>query len=497
MKKISISSDKKIKVYMVLIALVAEVYFYFLFKELRATMPNNIMNVWQIIIHCSVVAALIAIISKMQCSIWMDDIKIRIGHVLPKSIFYSNIKNIEINESIIIHSKDNKKDVKIEIINFEENRSKYKELLEVISEQSCLDLNIDRVLDKIQKNSCKEKQKRVLYCLNIYLVVSLINLVNKFINFLGEESNILTIVLYCSLVASNIFLIYLMTIKYKHIIKFLLGYIVLRFFILHILIEPPNCILSLAENVYFDFKSNAVWTILLLINIAFIILFKHYFNASKISKHAFTNERILFGNSLKKINLNARQKLVLKIGVIAFIAVTIYSGYLIVLSEIKTDKNYYSSMTEIINNKYKNTDAIIIGDENYFFVFTDEKKSFVIKNSEGKYIVSNNWHEETKSIKNDLKFIDIESVDFKAFVDLYTHNNNYIMLIEQYLIKGKSSNVVVYDNFNEWEPIEAHGSKYFYKVLDSKSIKDDYQVMVDIDGKSYYLVSLDELIKVE
>ncbi len=499
MKKITINSDKKIKIYITLLALTAELYFYFFFKKLGATMPSNIISVWQIIIFGFVIVALIKIISETQCSIWLDDIKIRIGNIFPKSIFYSDIKKIEIKENITIHSKDNKKTIKIEIIDFKNNQSKYKEVFEIISEQSRLDLNIDRIISEINKVSeiYKEKPKGMLGYLNVYLVISLINLIYKLSNYLNEEPTALNIIFYFSIILFTICLLYLMINKFKYFEKLLFVYIPLRFFVLNVLIQKPNWLLSITQNINFDLVSNVAWMLLLLINVIIIILFYRYFRMSELAKHTFTNNSILLGinSSSKKNKLHPLQRKIIKAGIIIMIAATIFGAYLIVISEIKTDKNYYNSMTEIIDNKYKNTDAIVIGEEDYFFIITDEEKSFVLKDSDGKYIFCNNWHEETKNIQRGGGIIEIESIEFFGSITVYKHKDNYIVLITQYVVQEKNSDIIVYDIYSKWEWLERHGSKYFYKIIDSEFVDDNYEINADIYNESYNLANLSELLE--
>jgi len=143
-------------------------------------------------------------------------------------------------------------------------------------------------------------------------------------------------------------------------------------------------------------------------------------------------------------------------------------------------------------------DSTYIKENDYVYIITDgEGEDLMYKNAEGKYVDFNYWHEETKSAGKYFEIVETDLEEFSAFVYVYQHNDCYIISIERYFYKKVNEEALVYDNFGEWKPFEAYGYSYYFKVLDSKTVENDYQISVDIDGKTYYLIGIEELRKVE
>lgn len=505
MKKIKIKSDKKLKEYIILEIVIILAYLFCIISKMEDVISANVIKVLLILATLSVLYTSIKIISEIEYSVWLGETSMKIGSVFPKTVYYNDIKSIFVNEGINISFKNASPMIKLRTINPERNKNEYIEILDYILDKCGIrDLAEKKISPLIEnkKNAYREPFGELIKYVNLYLKLLLISSIGRLYTYLVQGSVIEydKLILYSIIISLNAILIYIVYTKYKYSKQIIISFSIIQFLIFRIFIDLPNWIYSIIGDAKFHIADNIVWLLALLLTTIFIFIVNRYFKTSELAKDTFVNRKLFRRaySEQRMFNIEPRMKKYIIAAAILLGALIIFSGVLIIISEINTDKNYYDSIDQIQMTKYSGIDSVYIEDKDYAYIITNgEGEELLYKNADDKYIVLNNWHEETKSAETYFEIVETDLEEFSAFVDVYQHNNYYIISIERYFYKKVNEEALVYDNFGEWKPFEAYGHLHYFKVLDSKVVENDYQISVDIDGKTYYLIGIEELHKVE
>ena len=84
------------------------------------------------------------------------------------------------------------------------------------------------------------------------------------------------------------------------------------------------------------------------------------------------------------------------------------------------------------------------------------------------------------------------SENFYSFAHVEIHDGYCILLLERYFVNDEKVEVVVYDNFEQLQPIKTYSREYYFKVLKMDSLDENYEIRVDIGENTYYIVGMKE-----
>lgn len=203
----------------------------------------------------------------------------------------------------------------------------------------------------------------------------------------------------------------------------------------------------------------------------------------KINDYNHNNRR------MSKIRL-----IVFIISILIFIAAAIMLKYY-----INIEKKYYNSLQEIAASYYPDENAVYLEKGNYCYIIVDSesiaREEFVFKTTEEKYIVFKNLISESFNRKRYFQYKDIVAENFYSFVHVELHGDYCIILLERYFVNDNKVDVIVYDSFEQIQPIETYSREYYFKVLEMSSIDEHYELRVDIGDDTFILINSEEIGK--
>ena len=184
-------------------------------------------------------------------------------------------------------------------------------------------------------------------------------------------------------------------------------------------------------------------------------------------------------------DLNSRSGRISKLKLTIIISIAIFVViYLMFQCNFSLNAKYYNSLKELAEDYYPDENAVYLQEQNYCYVIVDsedlKREEFVYKTDDGKYIVFKNLILERLNRRRYFQYRDIVSENFYSFVHVEIHDGYCILLLERYFVNDEKVEVVVYDNFEQLQPIKTYSREYYFKVLKMDSLDENYEIRVDI-----------------
>ncbi len=176
--------------------------------------------------------------------------------------------------------------------------------------------------------------------------------------------------------------------------------------------------------------------------------------------------------------------------------IVIFIVVMIILKYYIMGREYYNSLQEIADSYYPSETVIYLQEGNYCYIIVDNedisREKFVYETDDGKYIVFKNLILERFNRRRYFQNRDIVSENFYMYVHVEIHDGYCILLLERYFVNDEKVEVVVYDNFEQLQPIKTYSREYYFKILTMDSLDENYEIRVDIGENTYYIVGIKE-----
>lgn len=191
------------------------------------------------------------------------------------------------------------------------------------------------------------------------------------------------------------------------------------------------------------------------------------------------------------------QKVIIIIGTFLIVCTILFAGFTILRSTIRTDKNHYDTLDEIIEAHYPNSNSAIMNSDNYYYIITEKEDivqdRLIFKNPEQKYLIFNNWHDETRNANSYFQYIRLDYNTFRSYVNVDVHDEKYIISIERYYINDKKSEENIYDNYGQWQKLEFFGRAFYFNVLEAGLVNEDYEITLKTNDRTISLIPYENL----
>jgi len=158
-----------------------------------------------------------------------------------------------------------------------------------------------------------------------------------------------------------------------------------------------------------------------------------------------------------------------------------YAGALIIKKYVKEDWTTYSSLEEVMQKNYNDSDVDVVSDENYYYLIindnanSSETKEELIRFENNKYLVFDLISRFTKGTKRHEY-----SVDYIGRRIEYETKDNLIVII-----KSVTQDIKIYDEYGLWNSINTKDYSYHINVISKAKIADGYRVFLSIGSYKY------------
>lgn len=294
MEKIQLLRDKKLYNYIVTVLVMVQILI--LLFRVRLYDINNIINVNYVfnVVQFLIAIFTVAICLKLRVTIWLDNEKVKIGHLFPKIIKYKDIQTIEVDNKFNMCLIGNRKTIRIKLVNTVNNRRKYFSILEIIEKKINFKIDKEIILKKVierKKNIYKERLSGFLKIFNIFILSNLIFVVFYIFNFTKDsfsiDPNIFVLILLILNIVYSTILLYLIFRRHSIVKKIITTYCIYNLILYRFFIFTPNWILVLMNGIDFYILGNIIWMIWMLIDILIILIVSQYFRTSEKAEYTF------------------------------------------------------------------------------------------------------------------------------------------------------------------------------------------------------------------
>lgn len=441
----------------------------------------------------------IILLKQIISIIKLSDKKFSIGFITNKTAYYNIINKVKFSDKIEISFKNISKKMKVKVIALNNNEDKYELLINDICNNSKLKFNPEaaiKALNISQENRYKGDDNQPLAIrgwLKLLLVYLIFGFIIYTIMILGAifskellyskniyEPNIIASII---LLLYSLYMLTLVLNKHKKSVSVITVYLWLSL-ILMFCANLCNLIFINNSSAIIDYINVIVRVIP---NVLSTLIIIRYLEISKRVKNTFINNKLLAKKPKNKKNTKSPKKFKITIGkIVALIIIgfILYVGIIFLKDYTSADKNVYKSVDEIIDTKYKNEEVEYFGDQGYYYLITGEhaeSQQLVWQKDDNEYIYVNGWHKETQSARR--IFDTIMQNDFYAFIQVYTHNEKFILLISPLVAHQP---VKIIDSYDELQSIHISSEQFYFSVIDKTSIVDNYMLSIQHGDEIVY-----------
>jgi len=453
---------------------------------------------------------LLVILPKLVTYIYTDEYKIRKGAIFPQVMNYGEIRSIDVTDECIVVNSIGMK-MRIKLLDFDNNTESYSDIIDRIVTRAELKVTKDQIINTAEekyKSAYKTPGKSPI-AIDGWIKLLLIHFIALFLSSIIQLTGITANNYSDNATIKPLFIAsaVLMTIIYGVMIAALLSKNR----------KAPTVIIALlwidfALKIMFIYNSGLVYwltqgrlfissglPILIpsaVVQAMLILVITRYFKVSRRAAVTFTKEKLFEKTELseayaQKAEAEKKPKkkkiiILVLIFIILPLLMSICSSAIREKAELARDTNVYASPEKIIA-KYKYDGARYICDAEYgYILYRGEKYSteeLILEREPGEYIIFNEWMELRRNAKEYYEYPIVP--DFPSSVTTLLYDNKYIILIERWQTAPECK---VYDMYGEWEGVAVGESEYYFNVLDSSEMTEEYEIYVEVHGESALLI---------